>query len=63
MDQVERVWLLAEQVLGDRVKAAIWLSLPRVDLDGCSAVEMLGEKVECERVIETLEHLAHEHAS
>ncbi|RII76787.1 DUF2384 domain-containing protein [Pseudomonas monteilii] len=62
MDHSERVWLLAEQVLGDKVKAAIWLSLPRADFDGCSAAEILGERNGCQRVIELLERLLNEHA-
>ncbi|MDD2133468.1 antitoxin Xre/MbcA/ParS toxin-binding domain-containing protein [Pseudomonas kurunegalensis] len=51
MDEVERAWLLAEEVLGDKVKAAIWLRLPREDFDGRSAVEKLGGKAGCQRVI------------
>lgn len=59
MDRIERLWRRAEQVFGDRAKAAVWLSLPRAAFDGCSALELAREEAGYRLVMQTLERIAH----
>ncbi|MCP6699360.1 MbcA/ParS/Xre antitoxin family protein [Pseudomonas donghuensis] len=62
MDWVERVWLQAEQVFGDKAKAAVWLSLSRTTFDGCSALELAREEAGYQRVVEELQRIEHGYA-
>ncbi|MBP2081850.1 MULTISPECIES: MbcA/ParS/Xre antitoxin family protein [Pseudomonas] len=59
MDRIERLWLRAEQVFGDRAKAAVWLSQPRAAFEGCSALELAREEAGNRLVVQTLERIAH----
>ncbi|MEF9900427.1 MAG: MbcA/ParS/Xre antitoxin family protein [Pseudomonas sp.] len=62
MDRIERVWLQAEQVFGDKAKAAVWLRLPKAGFDGCSALELAREKAGYQRVVEELRRIEHGYA-
>lgn len=62
MHWVGRVWLRAEQVFGDKVKAAVWLSHSRTAFDGCSALELAREKAGYQRVVEELRRIEHGYA-
>lgn len=59
MDRIERLWRRAEQVFGNRAKAAVWLSLSRASFDGCSALELARGEAGYHMVIQTLERIAH----
>ncbi|MGE8303337.1 MAG: antitoxin Xre/MbcA/ParS toxin-binding domain-containing protein [Pseudomonas kermanshahensis] len=59
MERIERLWRRAEQVFGDRAKAAVWLSLSRAAFDGCSALELAREESGYRLVMQTLERIAH----
>ncbi|MNC26144.1 hypothetical protein D3C76_805810 [compost metagenome] len=39
MDNVQRVWFRAEEVFGNKAKAATWLSQPRTSFGEISALE------------------------
>lgn len=59
MDRVERVWLRAEEVFGDKAKAAVWLSLSRTAFEGRSALELAREEAGYQRVVEELRRIEH----
>lgn len=59
MDRIERVWLRAEQMFGDKAKAAVWLSLSRTAFGGCSALELAREEAGYQRVVEALARIEH----
>ena len=48
--QIEEILKLAAAVLGDREKAAKWLSRPRLALDNRAPIHLIGEKDGFERV-------------
>jgi uncharacterized protein (DUF2384 family) len=62
MDRIECVWLQAEQVFGDKPKAAVWLLLSRTAFGGCSALELAPEEAGYQRVVEELQRIEHGYA-
>ncbi|CRM18994.1 MbcA/ParS/Xre antitoxin family protein [Pseudomonas sp. 35 E 8] len=56
------VWQKAEQVFGDQVKAAAWLSTPRHFFDGLTAIDFVKNQGCSERVIEVLTQIEHGYA-
>jgi uncharacterized protein (DUF2384 family) len=61
MQDVEVVRQKAEQVLGDKAKAAVWLSTPRHLFDGMTAIDFVKKRGCLEQVIELLTRIEHGH--
>ena len=54
MQDVGVVWQKAEQVFGDKAKAAVWLSTPRHMFGGLTAIDFVKNEGCSELVIEVL---------
>lgn len=62
MQDVDVVWQKAEQVFGDKAKAALWLSTPRHLFDGMTAIDFARNQGCLEQVIEVLTRIEHGYA-
>ncbi|AJP52220.1 MULTISPECIES: MbcA/ParS/Xre antitoxin family protein [Pseudomonas] len=62
MQDVGVVWQKAEQVFGDKAKAAVWLSTPRHMFGGLTAIDFVKNEGCSELVIEVLTQIEHGHA-
>lgn len=52
-------WRKAEQVFGDKTKAAVWLSTPRCSFGGMTAIDFVKDQQSLERMIEALTQIEH----
>jgi uncharacterized protein (DUF2384 family) len=59
MQNLDAVWQKAEQVFGDRAKAAAWLSTLSQLLGGAAPIDFVKEQEGLERVIEVLTQIEH----
>jgi len=62
MQDIEKVWQKAEEVFGDRTKAAVWLTSPRHLFAGLTAIEFVKDQETLERVLEMLIQIQHGYA-
>jgi uncharacterized protein (DUF2384 family) len=56
---LDLVWQKAERVLGDKAKAAAWLSTPRHLFGGVTAIDFVKNQESLQRVIEVLTQIEH----
>ncbi|KHK65879.1 MbcA/ParS/Xre antitoxin family protein [Pseudomonas frederiksbergensis] len=59
MQDVKLMWQKAEEVFGDKAKAAVWMSTPRHLFDGMTAIDFVEDHVTQQRVIEVLTQIEH----
>ncbi|WP_426108848.1 MbcA/ParS/Xre antitoxin family protein [Pseudomonas sp. TWR1-1-4] len=59
MQDFDLMWQKAEQVFGDKAKAAVWLSTPKHSFDGMSAIDYVRDQETLARVIEVLAQIEH----
>ena len=59
MQNLDAVWQKAEQIFGDRAKAAAWLSTPSQLLDGKAPIDFVKDQDGLERVIGVLNQIEH----
>lgn len=62
MQDFDLVWQKAEQVFGDKAKAAVWLSTPKHLFGGMTAIDFVRDQETLARVIEVLAQIEHGHA-
>ncbi len=59
VQNLDAVWQKAEQVFGDRAKAAAWLSTPSQLFGGKAPIDFVKDQEGLERVIEVLTQIEH----
>lgn len=59
MRYVDVVWQKAEQVFGDKAKAAVWLSTPKHQFGDVAAIDFVTDQESLERVMEVLAQIDH----
>lgn len=59
MQDVGVVWQKAEQVFGDKAKAAVWLSTPKHMFGGLTAIDFVKDHKTLERVMVVLIQIEH----
>lgn len=59
MQDIELVWQKVEEVFGDKVKAAVWLSTPRHSFNDMTAFDFVKGGGSSHRVIEVLAQIEH----
>ncbi|MFK3818576.1 antitoxin Xre/MbcA/ParS toxin-binding domain-containing protein [Pseudomonas sp. NPDC089407] len=59
MQDFDLVWQKAEQVFGDKAKAAVWLTTPKHSFDGMTAIDFVKDQKTLERVMEVLAQIEH----
>ncbi|UDU79078.1 MbcA/ParS/Xre antitoxin family protein [Pseudomonas sp. HN2-3] len=59
MQDFDLVWQKAEQVFGDKAKAAVWLSTPKQLFGGLTAIDYVRDQETLPRVIEVLAQIEH----
>lgn len=62
MQEIELVRQKAEEVFGDKAKAALWLSTPRHFFNGMTAIDFLKGGGNSQRVIDVLAQIEHGYA-
>ncbi|HDS1733304.1 MbcA/ParS/Xre antitoxin family protein [Pseudomonas sp. BP8] len=62
MQDVDVVWLKAEEVFGDKAKAAVWLATPNQLFGGQTAIDYVKNEEYLEQVIEVLTRIEHGYA-
>lgn len=62
MQNFDQVWQKAEQVFGDKAKAAVWLSSPKHSFDGMTAIDYVKDQKSLKWVIEVLTQIEHGYA-
>ncbi|ENB9666105.1 MULTISPECIES: MbcA/ParS/Xre antitoxin family protein [Pseudomonas] len=63
MQDIDVVWLKAEEVFGDKAKAAVWLATPKQLFGGLTAIDFVNDHQSSLRVIEALSQIEHGYGS
>lgn len=58
----DHLWQKAEQVFGDKNKAAVWLSTPKPLFGGLTAIDYMRDQETLARVVEVLNQIEHGYA-
>jgi uncharacterized protein (DUF2384 family) len=58
----DQVWQKAEQVFGDKAKAAVWLSTPKHQFGDVAAIDFVTDQESLERVMEVLPQIENGYA-
>lgn len=59
MQDIDVVWLKAEEVFGDKAKAAVWLATPKQLFGGLTAIDFVNDHQSARRVIDVLSQIEH----
>lgn len=62
MQDLGDIWQKAEQVFGDKNKAALWLSTPKQLFGGLAAIDYVKDQETLARVVEVLTQIEHGYA-